>query len=153
MYRLDETPAIYVDDMLTGAWATTVMKNGSGRAEPVKMIIAKRSETEYDIFFTGAIDELRPFRLVQKDTIRGIAFVSQLAHTQFLNITIKSRTYIAELKTNAGKLSVLPLSDHFTSKMILSNESLRACVEFHYKRYANPVYDDEFCLRDMVKVN
>jgi hypothetical protein len=152
-YQLDESPNIYVEDDLLGSWATFVKKPVSGKEEPVKLILTKKNETEYNIAFTGRIDELRPFKLVAKDSVSGTAFMSTAAGRQFLNITIKGTNYIAELKLKDGALSLLPLVEHFTGKMIQNNADLRNCVEFHYRTRVHAMYDDQFCLRDMVKVN
>ncbi|GAB2838946.1 hypothetical protein [Ferruginibacter profundus] len=152
-YKLDENPNIYVEDDLLGSWATFVKKPVTGKEEPVKLILSKKNDTEYNIAFTGKIDELRPFKLVAKDSISGTAFMSTAAGRQFLNITIKGSNYIAELKLKDGTLSLLPLVEHFTGKMIQNNTDLRNCVEFHYRTRVHAMYDDEFCLRDMVKVN
>jgi len=152
-YQLDATPNIYVEDDLLGSWATTVKKPISGKEEPVKLILSKRSDTEYNIAFTGKLDELKPFRLLYRDSISGTAFMSTVAGKQFLNITIKGSNYIAELNYKNGNLSLLPLVEHFTGKLVQNNSDLRNCVEFHYKTRVHAMYDDEFCLRDMVKVN
>jgi hypothetical protein len=152
-YQLDENPGIYVEEDLLGSWATLVKKPVSGREEPVKVILGKKNETEYTISFTGKLDELKPFRLVSRDSISGTAFMSTVAGRQFLNISIKGLYYIVELKLKDGNLSLLPLVEHFTGKMIQNNSELRNCVEFHYKTRVHALYDDDFCLKDMVKVN
>ena len=152
-YVLDESPNIYVEDDLLGSWATFVKKPVSGREEPVKLILSKRNDTEYNISFTGKLDELKPFKLVYKDSVNGTAFMSTVAGRQFLNITIKGSNYIAELKLKDGNLSLLPLVEHFTGKLIQNNAELRNCVEFHYKTRVHAMYDDDFCLKDMVRVN
>jgi hypothetical protein len=152
-YQLDETAGIYVEDELLGNWATFVKKPVTGKDEPVKLIIGKRNETEYNITLTGKIDELKPFKLVAKDSINGTAFMSTVAGKQFFNISIKGITYIAEIKFKDGALSILPLVEHFTGKMIKNNAELRGCLEFHYKTRVHPLYDEDFCLKDMVKVN
>lgn len=150
---IDETPGIYVEDALLGNWATFVKKPVGGKEEPVKLIVSKRSETEYNIAFTGSLNELKPYRIIEKDSITGTAFMSTVGGKQFLNIAVKDQTYIAEVILKNGLLSLLPLSEHFTAKMIRSNADLRNSIEFHYKTRVHPMYDDEFCLRDMVKVN
>jgi len=152
-YQLDDNPLIYVEDTLIGKWATFIKKPVSGKEEPVKLILSKKNDTEYNIAFTGYLDELKPFKLVYKDSISGTAFMSTASGKQFLNITIKGTNYIAELKLKGGTLSLLPLVEHFTSKMILNNSELRNSVEFHYKTRVHALYDDDFCLKEMVKVN
>lgn len=150
---LDESPGIYVEDALLGSWATFVKKPVSGKEEPVKLILSKKNESEYTIAFTGSLNELKRYRIIEKDSITGSAFMSTVGGKQFLNIIIKDQTYIAEVILKNGLLSLLPLSEHFTAKMIRSNADLRNSIEFHYKTRVHPLYDDEFCLWDMVKVN
>ena len=142
-----------MEDDLLGSWATFVKKPVTGKDEPVKLILSKKNDTEYNIAFTGKLDELRPFKLIAKDSIRGTAFMSTVAGRQFLNISIKGTNYIAELKLKDGALSLLPLVEHFTGKIIQNNSELRNCVEFHYKTRVHALYDDDFCLKDMVRVN
>ncbi len=150
---LDETPGIYIENDLLGSWATFVKKPVSGKEEPVKVILSKKTDTEYNIAFTGSLNELKPFRIIEKDSISGSAFMSTVGGKQFFNISIKDKIYIVEIIFKNGALSLLPLSDHFTAKMIMSNADLRNSIEVHYKTRVRPLYDNEFCLRDMVKVN
>lgn len=152
-YTLDEQPGIYVEDALLGKWMAFVDKPGSNRQDPVYLTFGKRSDTEYDIAFSGNLDDLRRRRMIRTDSITGTAFMSTVGERQFLNISINSRVYIAELILKDDKLSLLPLVEHFTSKMIKSNEALRNSVDFHYKTRVHPMLDEEFSLKDMVKSN
>ena len=153
IYKLDDNPSIYVEDVLLGKWATFVKRPGTEKEEPVKMILSRKNETEYNIAFIGYTDDLRPYRVVTADSVLGTAFMSSVNGKQFLNINIKSQFYIAELKYEDGKLSLLPLVEHFTAKMIFNNTALRNSVEVHYKTRVHPMFDEDFCLKDMVKVN
>ena len=152
-YYLDETPTIYVEDALIGKWIAFVKKPNSNREEAVYLNLSKKTDTEYNISFSGNTDELRPYKLITSDSLAGTAFMSTVDDRQFFNININSRVYIAELNFKADKLSLLPLAEHFTAKMIFTSEALRKSVEIHYKTRVHPILDDEFCLRDMVKVN
>lgn len=152
-YNLDETPGIYVEDALLGNWVTHIKKTNSTREEPVYLQLGKRTDTEYDISFSGNLDELQPFKRITSDSLKGTAFMSTVGGRQFLNIRINSRIYIAEFILKNEKLSLLPLAEHFTAKMIFNSTELRKSVDFHYKTRVHPVLDDEFCLRDMVKLN
>lgn len=152
-YRLDAEPQQPIDESLLGSWASFVSKPGATeKKEPVKIIISKKAESEYSIGITGYIDELRPFRVITDDTIKATAFASAVGDKTFWNITLKDRNYLAEIKTEQGKLSILPLCEHFTAKLVKSNEALRVAVNFHCKTRVQPLYDEEFCLRDMVRV-
>ena len=152
-YKLDDAPTVYVEDVLLGKWATFVKRSGTEREEPVKLILGKKNDTEYNVTITGDLDDLRPYRIVSGDSVRGTAFVSIIDGRQFLNFSIRSNVYIAELVFEDDKLSILPLAENFTSKMVFNNSALRNSVEFHYKSRVHPMFDEEFCLKDMVKVN
>jgi hypothetical protein len=152
-YKLDDVPETYVDPSLLGKWATFVKRPGTEREEPVKMVLEKKNDMEYNISFTGNLDYLRPFHVVSSDTVSGTAFMSVVGRWQFLNVSIKSKVYIAEMVFKDDKLTLLPLVEHFTAKMILNNSALRNSVEFHYKSRVHPLIDEDFCLRDMVRVN
>ena len=152
-FKLDDAPGMYVEDQYLGKWATFVKQTRTEKEEPVKLILSKKNDMEYNIAFTGYLDELQPFHVIKGDSIKGTAFMSYIGDKQLLNITILSKVYIAEIKLKDNKLSLLPLVEHFTSKMIFNNAILRKSVEVHYSTRVRPMYDDDFCLRDMVKVN
>jgi hypothetical protein len=152
-YYLDNKPSIYVEDALVGKWITFIKTPRSNREEAVYLNLSKRTETEYNISFTGNLDALRPFKVLISDSLTGTAFMSTVGDHQFFNININSRVYIAQLDLKADKLSLLPLAESFTSKMIFNSEALRKSVEVHYKTRVHPLLDDDFCLHDMVKVN
>ena len=151
-YYLDETPNIYVEDVLLGKWIAFIKKPNITREEAVYLNLSKKTDTEYNISFTGNLDELRPYKYITSDSLAGIAFMSTVDDRQFLNIKINARVYIAELDFKDNKLSLLPLAESFTGKMIFTSAALRKSVEVHYKTRVHPVLDDDFCLRDMVKV-
>jgi len=152
-YNLDDEPGIYVEDALLGNWMTYIKKSGSPRQEPINLLLSRKNDTEYNLAITGYLDDLRPYNLITNDSIAGSAFMSTVGGKQFFNIRINSRTYIAELILKDDKLSLLPLAEHFTGKMIFNTEALRNSVEFHYKTRVHPILDDDFCLKDMVKIN
>ena len=150
-YNLDEAPNIYVEDALLGNWITFIKKPGSAKEEAIYLTLNKKTDLEYDISFSGNLDELMLFKHITSDSLTGSAFMSTVGGRQFFNIKINSRIYIAELILKEGKLSLLPLAEHFTGKMILNSDELRTSVDFHYKTRVHPILDDDFCLRDMVK--
>lgn len=151
-YYLDETSNIYVEDALLGKWVTSVKRLNSTREEEIFLTLSKRTDTEYYITFTGDIDALRPFNILVADSLTGTAFMSTVDERQFFNIRINSRNYIAELKLKDNKLSLLPLAESFTAKMIFNSAALRKSVEVHYKTRVHPMLDDDFCLRNMTKL-
>ena len=155
-YNMDITPQQNIDESLLGNWTTYTRKYDDEqqmREEPVKIIFEKRTEMEYNISITGYIDELKPYRVIVNDSIKGTAYLSFAAGRQFLNAFIHGKVYIAEIKKESSQLSILPLSEYFTSKLIKNSTELRTAVEFHYKVAARPAYDHSFCLKKLQKVN
>lgn len=108
---------------------------------------------EYDIAITGYMDELKPFKIVTNDTIKGTAFISIIAKKLFLNATIFGKVYVAEVKQHRKTFSIFTLSEHFTSHYIKNSKALRDATEFHYKTRAAPGYDDWFVLKNLQRVN
>ena len=151
-YYLDETPNIYVEDALIGKWMAFVKNSRNNHEEAVYVSLSKKSDTEYNISFSGNLDELRPYKRITSDSLAGTAFMSTVDDWQFFNIKINSRIYITELKLKEDKLSLLPLAEHFTSKMIFNSTDLRKSVEVHYKTRVHPTLDDAFCLQNMIKL-
>jgi hypothetical protein len=150
-YRLDAEPLLPVQENLLGKWATFVKKGN--RSEPVKLILTQKTATEYDISITGYIEELRPLRIITNDTIKGSGFLSEVGGKNMLNFVLQDQVYLVEIKMEDGKLSFLPLAENFTSKLIRSHAELRSMVFHHYKIRLQPLYDETFCLRDLVRVN
>lgn len=155
-YSLDDTPQQSIDESYLGKWATLVTKiidDKHSKSEPVKVILTKKDEMEYNVALIGYIDEFVRYRVVTDDTIKGTAFLSTVVNKQFLNIVIAGRTYLAEVKKEDGLFSIFPMSDYFTNKMIKSNAALRNALEFHLQTRLTPAYDEEFMLKDLKRVN
>lgn len=152
-YNLDEEPVIYVEDALIGNWLAYIQEQGKTKQESVTMSLNKKSDTEYYISFTGYLDNLKQYNSITGDSLTGTAFMSTIDDLQFLNIKINSRVYIAQLVLKNNNLSLLPLAEHFTSKMIFNSQDLRNSISFHYKTRVHPVLDDDFCLKNMIKLN
>jgi hypothetical protein len=151
-YKLDNESSVPVDEVLLGKWATLV-QNKNGTLQPVKMILSKKNDTEYNIDFTGNLDDLWPYHVVKNDSIKGSAYMSIIVNRPFLNIEVKGKTYISALIYNNDTLSLLPLADGFTAKYIKSNSALRTAVEVHMNTWLLPHYDEQFSLKQMVRVN
>ncbi len=155
-YALDLEPQHPVDEQLLGKWATMVKRpsfEGQTLEAPVKMILETKSEQEYRIAITGYIHELNAFGVVDKDTIRGSAFISYLDERRFLNIIVQGRVYLAEVLQQGQSLSLCLLAEQFTNKFIRSCSELRKAVSVHYRTRPVPRYDEWFVMRNLQKVN
>jgi len=151
-YKLDNESSIPVDETLLGKWATMLFSK-KGNQLPVKMILTRKNDTEYYIDLTGNFNDLKPYRVARNDSIHGSACLSNVGNRQLLSIEIKGQTYIAAIVYNNDTLSLLPLADGFTAKYIRSNTDLRKAVDVHLRTRLFPKYDEQFCLRGMVRVN
>jgi hypothetical protein len=155
-YNIDEAPLQNIDEGLLGKWAAFIIKTddaGKLKEEPVKIIFEKRTEMDYDIAITGYLDELRPYHVIANDSIRGTAYLSVVGGKQFLNAYIYGKVYLAEVIKDGPTISILPLSEYFTSKLIKNSKELRTAVAFHCRVKATPAHDPIFSLRKLQKVN
>lgn len=155
-YAIDAAPQQYIDEGLLGKWASFVARPSFENEyieSPVKIILDKRSDMEYNIAVTGYIDELRKFKVVENDTIRGIGFISVIDGRQFLNTLVRGKYYIAEIKRNDTSFSLLTLRENFTSKFVKNCTDLRNAINVHYKTKPEPAYDDWFVAKNLQKVN
>jgi len=155
-YGIDSTGLEDIDESLIGSWAAFVSKpgyEGQFKEDPVEIIFSKNTDQEYNVAITGFIDELKPYKVIANDSIKGTAFISTVSKKQFLNAFIKGKMYIAEIKKDKNSLSIFCLSEHFTSKYIKSSSELRKAIEFHYKIATSPSYDDYFVLKKLRKLD
>jgi hypothetical protein len=155
-YAIDTAPQQNIDEGLIGKWAAFVTRPSVENEfieSPVKIIFEKKSDMEYDVAITGYIDDLKKYRVIEHDTIKGTAFISVIDSRQFLNTFIKGKYYIAEIRRQDSSFSLLTLAEKFTSKFVKNSESLRNAISVHYKTKAQPSYDDWFVAKNLQKVN
>jgi hypothetical protein len=155
-FGIDKEPQQNIDEDLVGKWAAFVPRpsyENDYKEAPVKIIFTKNTDMEYNVAITGYIDELKNFRVIENDTIKGTAYLSLVDSRFFLNTLIKGKTYIAEVKKEGNTLSILSLAEHFTNKYIKNNTELRMAISIHYKTRPTPMYDEWFVLKNLQKVN
>ncbi len=149
-YKIDPEPLIPADETLVGKWSTIISTETDN--QPLRMLVSKKNDYEYNLDFVGRINGLRNFSVLDKDTLRASAYFSDAASRRFLNIDIKGQTYIAEFIYKNDKITLLPLCEHFTSKIIKNDTELKTALEYHYKTRLYPLYDDEFSIRELQRV-
>jgi hypothetical protein len=152
-YNLDEMPLQNIDESLIGTWSVYVSCHGNEKhrikEERIKICFAKRTENDYDIVVTGHIEDLKPYHVIADDSIKCTAYLSTVARRQFLNAYIHGKVYVAEVIKDSNTISLLPLAEYFTSKLIKNSRELRIAVAFHYKVKSAPAYDPFFSLRNL----
>lgn len=155
-FGIDKEEQQNIDEALLGKWAAFVSRPSNEdeyKESAVKVIFDRKTDMEYDVSITGYIDELKKFRVIENDTIKGTAYLSVIDSRLFLNTLIKGKYYIAEVKKEGNTLSLLTLVEHFTSKYIKNCTELRNAISIHYKTRPAPMYDDWFVLKNLQKVN
>jgi hypothetical protein len=154
-YNLDETPLQNIDESLLGKWTTIRQRPAPEKhtksEESVVVVFSKRTDMEYDVAITGNLQELRPYHVIINDSIKGTAYFSVVAGKQFLNAYIHGRVYLAQVIKDSSSLSIMPLAEYFTSKLIKNSKELRTAVEFHYIVRPAPGFDLRFCLKGLQK--
>jgi hypothetical protein len=148
-YNLDESPSENIDESLLGRWTTTISRpvgRHASNARGVTVFFEKRTEMEYDIVITGAIEPLKTYDLVSRDSIKGTAYLSSLGGRRFFNAYIHGKVYLAELVKDSSFVSILPLAEYFTSKLVRNSKELHKALEFHYRVALQPAYDPLFSL-------
>ncbi|HAN66506.1 MAG TPA: hypothetical protein DCQ34_09785 [Chitinophagaceae bacterium] len=151
-FSLDAEPQLPIEDDFMGKWAVMIQTYDKSEI-PVKLIIDKYTDYEYQLVFVGDWHLMAPRRVPFTDSIKGTGFISQVGDKRFFNVKLKNEYYIAETFVKNGKLSLLPLRDHFTNKLIKKQTELRAELEWHYNYRIKPMYDESFCLKDMERVH
>lgn len=156
-YNLDESPLQNIDESLLGKWTTFMQQPASAkhikREDSVSIIFSKRTDMDYDIAITGGLEELKPYHVITNDSIKGTAYLSEVAGKQFLNAYIHGRVYLAQVKKDSSSISIMPLAEYFTSKLIKNSRELRTAVEFHYMVRSAPGFDPHFCLKSLRKAD
>lgn len=151
VYQIDNEPQVQTDEAFSGNWET-IMIEENGRQRIVRMNLSRKNDFEYNIYFCGFFGRVNKKNIPQADTIRGAAFMSLVGNRQFLNVNIDTRIYIAEFIYENDQITLLPLSDYFTSFVVKSNQELRERITYHFRTRLYPLYDESFALRKMKRV-
>ncbi len=152
--QLDDVPQIQVLPTLFGVWSGVAQNEVTGKRTQVELHISGEGDFHYKFQFIGFLGRTDRKRRPLLDTIEAKAFMSVVEERNFLNVHVDGRTYLAELKHDQkDALTLLPLSEQFTSFGIRTNEALKKVVINHFKTRLNPLYDESFCLRNMKRVS
>ena len=152
-FKVDNEPQYQVEEAYLGNWATLTGNENAELRKAVRMNVTKKSDFEYNLIFTGYFGELNRRNIAYNDTIKASAFISDVEGRKFLTANINGENYIAEFRYESNNISILPLAEHFTTKVIKSNDELRRSLMLHFKTRLYPLYDEPFCLRNMIRVN
>lgn len=151
VYTLDDEPTLPVSEEYVGNWATTI-QGPYNKNYPVRLSIEKYTDSLYWLVFTADMRELAPWRIGANDTLKGTAFLSDIKGRTVINYQAAGHNFIGEFLYKEGRLTILPIAERFTNKIIRNNKELRLMLEWHYDSRLNPFYDETFSLRNMIRV-
>jgi hypothetical protein len=152
-HSLEDSPSNSINTSYLGKWKGSMTDEVTGEQTHVRLEIKPFSENEYSFELIGRIlkrtdKKKRPLI----DTLSAIGFISQVDNKQILNIKFRDQIYLSDITYTNDKISIMPLSDHFTSFMIRSSKQLRDVVSYHFKSRINPTYDESACLKNMTRI-
>jgi len=152
-HQTDEIPMNPVESSYFGKWRGMIADEVTGEKTDVRLNIGQFSENEYNLEFIGYFlkrtdRKKRPLT----DTISTTGFISNVDNKLIFNIRYGDQVYLADFYYVNDQISLLPLSDHFTSFMIRSNKQLRNVISYHFKSRINPLYDESTCLKNMTRI-
>jgi len=150
-YKLDSLPQNYINENIVGKWQGNI-SDELGNNRTLNVSLSKKNDNEYDVLVWGSFQKNEKKKKDTQDTIVGTAYLSYLADRQFLNIAFENKYYIAEIKYDSDELSILPLDESFSSKIIRSDEQLNKAVLYHYKSRLFPKYDESLSLKYMKRL-
>jgi hypothetical protein len=152
-HQLEDSSSNFINTSYFGKWKGSITDEVTGEQTHVRLEISSISDNEYSFELIGRIlkrTDKKKKPLI--DTLSASGFISQVDNKQILNIKFRDQIYLADFIYTNDKISILPLSDHFTSFMIRSNKQLRDVISYHFKSRINPIYDESSCLKNMTRI-
>ena len=150
-FKLDASPQNHINESILGSWQGDVVDE-MGNNRIVNIRLSKKNDNEYDYSIWGAFQKNQKKKKDNQDTIVGTAYICYIVNRQFLNIAFENKYYIAEYKYENDELSILPLDESFSSRIIRSDEQLNKAVLYHYKSHFFPKYDETLSLKYMKRL-
>lgn len=150
-YKIDAEPQYLVEETLLGNWET-IGVDEKGIKRSLQMNVSKKNDFEYDLIFIGYQLGIPYKNKPENDTLKATAFMSVVDDRKFLNILADKSYYIAMYEYENDEISLSFLCDHFTNRIIKSDDELRKSVSFHFKTRLFPLFDESFCLKGMARI-
>lgn len=151
---IEDSPSNNINTSYLGKWKGFYSDEVTGEKTNVRLEIGALSENEYSFILIGRIlkrNDKRKNPLI--DTLSAKGFISIVNNNQILNIKFRDQIYLSVFSHSNDNISIMPLSDHFTSFMIRNTQQLRDVLSYHFKSRINPTYDESTCLKNMTRVN
>lgn len=152
VYSIDTEPQLTINESYLGTWETMAI---DANAKPIKVTLnlSKNTDSVYNVEFSGYFGRVNKKKKPVMDTIAGTSYLSNISSREFMNIKVRNLVFIAQVIYKNDELSMLAMTENFTNKMIKYDEQLRNALAYHFRTRLNPLYDDDFCLKNMKRVS
>lgn len=152
IYSIDTEPQLPINESYLGSWETMAI---DANAKPIKVTLnlTKNTDSVYNIEFSGYFGRINKKKKPVIDTIAGTSYLSNIGAREFMNIKVKKLVFVAQVIYKNDELTLLTMTENFTNKMIKCDEQLRNALAYHFRTRLNPLYDDDFCLKNMKRVS
>lgn len=152
IYAIDTEPQLPINESYLGTWETMAVDANS---KPIKVTLnlTKNTDSVYNIEFSGYFGRVNKKKKPVIDTIAGTSYLSNIGTREFMNIKVKKLVFIAHVIYKDDELTLFAMTENFTNKMIKCDEQLRNALAYHFRTRLNPLYDDDFCLKNMKRVS
>lgn len=151
VYSIDAEAQLPINESYIGTWEAMAV---DANAKPIKVTLnlSKNTDSVYNVEFSGYFGRVNKKKKPVMDTIAGTSYLSNVSSREFMNIKVRNLVFIAQVLYKNDELSMLAMTENFTNKMIKCDEQLRNALAYHFRTRLNPLYDDDFCLKNMKRV-
>lgn len=151
IYSIDSEPQLPINESYLGTWETMAM-DANAKSISVRLNLAKNTDSIYNIEFSGYFGRLNKKKKPVFDTIVGSSYLSNIGSREFMNIKVRNLVFIAQVIYKNDELTLLAMTENFTNKMVKCDEQLRNALAYHFRTRLNPLYDDDFYLKNLKRV-
>jgi hypothetical protein len=152
IYSIDTEPQLPINDSYLGTWETMAV-DANAKPIKIKLNLNKNTDSIYNMEFSGYFGRLNKKKKPVMDTIVGTSYLSNINSREFMNIKVRNLVFVAQVLYKNDELTLLAMTENFTNKMIKCDEQLRNALAYHFRTRLNPLYDDDFCLKNMKRVS
>ena len=152
IYSIDTEPQLPINESYLGTWETMAV-DANAKPVMVRLNLTKNSDSIYNIEFSGYFGRLNKKKKPVIDTIVGSSYLSNIGSREFMNIKVRKLVFIAQVIYKNDELNLLAMTENFTNKMVQCDEQLRNALAYHFRTRLNPLYDDDFCLKNLKRVS
>lgn len=152
IYSIDTEPQLPINESYLGTWEAMAV-DANAKPVSVRLNLTKNTDSIYNIEFSGYFGRVNKKKKPVIDTIVGSSYLSNIGSREFMNIKVRNLVFIAQVIYKNEELTLLAMAENFTNKMVKCDEQLRNALAYHFRTRLNPLYDDDFYLKNLKRVS